>query len=165
MRDDARFPRFVAETLSGSTLVLPDSLGDRLAVVALAFRRHAQPIVDSWLIPVSKHYADSVDVEWYEIPMLAGGWRMVSGFIDGGMRSGIRPEHHDHVATCYGDLARVQNALEVHDLDSAYVYLVTGEGRVLWSSVGWAHQRRLDQLFETADNALKAFERPDSLDE
>lgn len=157
---DTRFPRLVAETLSGNHLVLPDSLDDEWAVVVLAFRRHAQHAVDSWLAPIGRRYADASDVSWYEIPMLAGGWRMISGFIDGGMRAGIAPAHHERVATYYGDSTRFREALGIDDLDTAHVYLIDDEGRVHWSASGWAHQRRYEELVGTID-AL----RSQSLDE
>ena len=70
----------------------------------------------------------------------------MSGFIDGGMRSGIPPERHDHVATFYGDSSRFREALDMEDLESAYVFLVDGEGHVLWRASGWATPRRLEDL-------------------
>jgi hypothetical protein len=154
MGQDIRFPRLVAETLSGTPLVLPDSIDTGLAIVVLVFRRHAQPIVDSWLAPVARRYADTPGLSWYEIPMLAGGWRMVSGFIDGGMRAGIAPAHHAHVATYYGDTMRFQSALGMDDADSAYVYLIDADGNVHWAAGGWAHPRRLEELYRCVEAAL-----------
>ncbi len=159
MGHDLRFPRLVAETLSGAPLVLPDSLDDEWAVVVLAFRRHAQHAVDSWLAPVGRRYSEAPDVSWYEIPMLAGGWRMISGFIDGGMRAGISPAQHDRVATYYGDTSRFRDALAIDDLDTAHVYLIDDAGAVHWSASGWAHQRRYDELVRTLERL-----RSDSMD-
>ena len=156
MEHEARFPRLVAETLSGNHLVLPDALDGDYALVLLVFRRHAQSIVDSWTHPVARRYGNAKRLSWYEVPMLAGGWRMVSGFIDGGMRAGIPPHLHDNVATYYGDSSRFRDALEIHDLDSAYGYLIDDRGMVLWSDSGWAHQRRLDRLTTTLDRLLAA---------
>ena len=149
--DHSRFPRIVADTLSGRTLVLPDSLDSGLAVVALVFRRHAQPVVDSWLGPLARRLGGHRSVGLYEIPMLAGGWRMMSGFIDSGMRSGIPPHKHHMVATCYGDLSRVRSALDIHDLDSVYVYLIDGSGSVHWRADGWAVPRRIEDLMNVVN--------------
>lgn len=159
MGHDIRFPRLVAETLSGRPLVLPDSLGDQWAVTVLAFRRHAQHAVDSWLAPIARRYAGASNVSWYEIPMLAGGWRMISGFIDGGMRAGIAPANHDRVATYYGDSTRFRDALAIDDLDTAHVYLIDSAGTVHWSASGWAHPRRYDELVRILDEV-----RAESLD-
>jgi hypothetical protein len=154
MKHDIRFPRFVAETLAGTRLVLPDSLDGQIGLIVLAFRRHAQPAVDSWIGPVSRRYASTELFGWYEVPMLAGGWRMISGFIEGGMRSGVRPRNHDHVATCYGDAARIRAQLGIGDLDSAHGYVLDRDGRICWNGSGWGHQRRLDRLFDVVDALL-----------
>lgn len=143
---DIRFPRVVTETLAGSPLVLPDSLDADRAIVIFAFRRHAQVIVDSWLTPLRFHLGERTDVKVYEIPVLSGGWRMVSGFIDGGMRSGIPAHRHDTVATYYGDVHRFRTALNMHDLDSAYAFLISGDGSVLWRASGWATKRSLQEV-------------------
>ena len=150
-----RFPRLVAETLSERPLILPDSLDGELALVVVAFRRHAQPLVDSWMTPVVRRFHDTPGFAWYEVPMLAGGWRMVSGFIDGGMRAGIPSEHHDHVATCYGDTTRFAEALEIHDLNSAYAYLIDADGTIIWLGSGWAARRQIDELSLLLRNRLR----------
>lgn len=154
MGDALHFPRMVAETLTGHSLVLPDSLDERLAIVVLVFRRSAQPIADSWTHPVARRYPDHPAVSWFELPILAGGWRMMSGFIDGGMRAGIPPARHEHVATFYGDTDRVRRALEIDDLDSAYPFLIDDRGAVLWRESGWAHAKKLHELFAIVDSRV-----------
>jgi hypothetical protein len=74
----------------------------------------------------------------------------MSGFIDGGMRAGIPSGKHDMVATSYGDVHRIQTALDIHDLDSTYVYLVDGKGLIHFRAEGWAAPDRLDALVRTA---------------
>ena len=146
MEGRLHFPRLVAETLSGHSLVLPDSLEKQFAVVALAFRRHAQASVDSWFSPVARAYNDCDRVTYYEIPLIAGGWRMMSGFIDSGMRAGIPAGRHDHVATYYGGTDRLRGQLEIHDLETAHIYLIDQNGAVLWNASGWATAKRLNEL-------------------
>ena len=156
MKPPIRFPRLVAETLAGRTLVIPDSLDRRIPLIVMAFRRHAQPAVDSWLVPVSRRYADAPGFSWYELPMLGGGWRTVSGFIESGMRSGIDPAHHDRVATYYGDTRRVRDVLRVEDLDTAHAFLLDEQGVVIWSQTGWAGRRRMDELCVRIDERLSS---------
>ncbi len=155
MESDKHFPRLVAETLSGRSLVLPDALENQLAIVALAFRRHAQSSVESWLNPVARAYAEHPGITYYEIPLLAGGWRMISGFIDSGMRAGVAAERHDHVATYYGGSARLREQLHIHDLESAYIYLINQNGAVLWGASGWANEKRLEVLHAHVSLHLK----------
>jgi hypothetical protein len=154
-----RFPRIVADTLSGRTLVIPDCVDAGLAVVVLVFRRHAQAIVDSWMGPLARKLEQHTDVHLYEIPMLAGGWRVMSGFIDGGMRGGIPVHKHNMVATSYGDLTRVREALAIHDLDSAYVYAVRPSGEIIWSAEGWSTPERINALLGVAERETAGTEQ------
>ncbi len=162
MGTDVRFPRLVAETLSGNSLILPDAFDEQIALVVLAFRRHAQSVVDSWISPVTRRFGDVPGFAWYEVPMLAGGWRLMSGFIDGGMRAGIAPAHHDRVATFYGDTTRVCEALGILDLDSAYLFLIDDEGRLLWRGSGWASARRQQELFAAIDHNIVRHDHKDA---
>ncbi|MFP4376081.1 MAG: hypothetical protein ACLFP4_03470 [Spirochaetales bacterium] len=148
MEGELRFPRIVAVTLSGKHLVFPDSIGESGALVLLAFRRHAQPPVDSWMNPISRRLQDAGKANFYEVPVLSGGWRMVSGFIDSGMRSGIPPHRHDHVATYYGNTQRVQDALSIDDLDTAYAYVIDEDGKVHFHDSGWASPEKISRAFE-----------------
>ena len=156
MEQQRRFPRLVAETLSGRKLVLPDSLDGKLALVLLAFRRHAQPVVDSWVGPAQRRYGSCHEFTWFELPMLAGGWRTISGFIDGGMRSGIDQAHHDHVATFYGDSRRHCEALAIRDPNTAHACLIDGDGTVHWMASGWATNRKLEELYSALDYCILA---------
>lgn len=154
MESQLVFPRLVAQTLGGRHLILPDLLDDDYGLVVLVFRRHAQPMVDSWLHPFSREPFVHPRLHRWEVPMLAGGWRMVSGYIDGGMRAGIPPARHDQVATFYGDAGRHRAALGIDDLDSAYPVLIDGTGRVLWKESGWASPRKLENLHRRLSEVL-----------
>jgi hypothetical protein len=68
------------------------------------------------------------------------------------MRAGIPVDHHDSVATYYGDTNRFRECLGIHDLDSAYPFLIDSEGTILWRGSGWAGDSALSEI----DALLKA---------
>jgi hypothetical protein len=146
--DEARFPRIVAVTLAGRHLVFPDSIGESGALLLLAFRRHAQAPVDSWLNPVAKRLHEVGKDNYFEVPVLSAGWRMISGFIDSGMRSGVPAHRHDHVATYYGNTQRIQNTLQIDDLDTAHAYIVDEHGLIHFSASGWASPTGVTEALE-----------------
>jgi hypothetical protein len=156
MTEPFRFPRIVAVTLSGKSLLLPDAIGDDIGLVVLAFRRHAQSTVDSWIHPISRTLNGHVGFCFYEVPILSGGWRMMSGFIDGGMRSGVAVHLHDHVATYYGNTERVTAALSITDVNTAHAFLVDGAGAIHWRQSGWANQSGLEAVPETVRRYTQA---------
>jgi hypothetical protein len=150
----ARFPVLPAETLSGRTLLFPDAVDGKVTLIVLAFRRPAQAMVDSWMIPAKDRYGSHSEFAFFEVPMLGGGWRMVSGFIDSGMRAGIAPEHHAHVATSYGDAGRFRDELGISNTALAYAYLLDREGRIVTARSGAASGTNLKELFATIDGLL-----------
>lgn len=127
-------------------MLLPDALDGKIAILLVAFRRSAQAMVDSWMESAQERYGDDPDIALLEVPMLGGGWRMISGFIDDGMRAGIPAAHHDLVATCYGDASRFRQELGIDDPSVAHVFLLRRDGGIVWRTSAFASPASLAAL-------------------
>ena len=68
--------------------------------------------------------------------MLAGGWKVASGWIDGGMRSGIPQGFHDNVLTYYGPLEDYHEQFNATEGCAAYVFILDDEGVVRFQHQG-----------------------------
>lgn len=130
------FPNLAAETLSGTRFQTPDPARKTSHVILIAFKRGVQPQIDEWLSALSGTVANSSDIEMYEVPMLAGGWRLMSGIIDGGMRSGIPQQKHSSVATFYGDIKRYKDILDMEQEDHCYLYIIDPQGTIQFAATG-----------------------------
>jgi hypothetical protein len=142
------FPELKAKNLSGEEVILPEVLMGKVTLVLIAFERDAQKILDSWLEPFNMKFKDYEDVDFYEIPMLKRRWKLISRYIDGGMRSGIPQEKHGNVMTYYGDINKYRDILDMRDKSTGYVFLIDKEGKIRWSQSGYADESRLENLFE-----------------
>jgi len=131
-----KFPSLVAETLSGNQFKTPDPDGKAIHVILIAFKRGVQPQIDEWLSALSGTVTNRSDIEIYEVPMLAGGWRLMSGIIDGGMRSGIPQDKHSSVATFYGDIKRYKEILDMEQEDHCYLYIIDPQGTIRFAATG-----------------------------
>ena len=145
-----KFPRLEAETLSGSELVLPRDTAEKVTIVAVAFQRGVQEQIDAWsevfapLKPQPGSADSSVSSESpqreamriYEIPMLKGRWRLISGVIDGGMRSGIPEAEHPYVATYYGDTSAYREKLSMQDEELSHLFILDPEGMIRFAAAG-----------------------------
>ncbi len=132
---EIRFPRIKVETLSGKELVLPDDTEGKVVLIGVAFVREAQGMLDSWM-DYFKHLCSENEV--YELPIIESSfWKVFSGFIDGGMRSGIPREKHDFVGTHYGDASDFVDALGIKDKKLGYVFLVDEEGYIRFRGDGY----------------------------
>ena len=134
------FPTLTGRTLLGSEVVLPQDLPAARNLVVVAFQRWQQSVVDSWIaLAVEAGVPKTTlgvpgphDVAVVEVPVLGMQWRMMRGFIDGGMTSGIRdPEILARTITVYTDVGSVQRALAIQSTDKVEALIVQQDGTVL----------------------------------
>jgi hypothetical protein len=131
------FPRLLARNLEGLEVELPDAFDGDLNVVAIAFRREHQRLVDSWVPWFDQHVAARPGLRFYEVPTIGRIWAPMRNFIDGAMASAIRePVILRRTLTVYGDVSRMTTPLGIDDRSTIAVVLVDNSGHVLWLGRG-----------------------------
>jgi hypothetical protein len=146
------FPELKAETLSGIDMKYPDDVKGKITLILMAFKRETQRKIDSWLEPFSKAFETDTSVQFFEIPMLAGAWKLMSPIIDGGMRSGIPKQKHGNVTTYYGNVNKYCELLGIEDKSDGYVFLLDRNGVIKWRSNGFATEEKLQELFDKIES-------------
>jgi len=145
------FPTVRARNLQGLEVDLPGGFAGERNVVAIAFRRNHQPLVDSWVPWFDARSAGDPGLRFYEIPTIGRMWAPVRNFIDGGMASSIKvPEILQRTFTVYGDVGRLTRPLGIDDQSTITVLLVGADGEVWWSGSG----ARTDALAAGLEAAL-----------
>ena len=153
---DPLFPSLSSQALSGENVSLPADCRGFVTLIAIAFQRGAQRMIESWYAPFSREFGDNPEVRFYEIPMIGSAyWRMVSGWIDSGMRSGIPVTKHPFVVTYYGDVFPYRRDLGMEDPALAYVFLLDREGRIRWRAKGYAREEDVTGMKEHIGRLLK----------
>jgi hypothetical protein len=130
----ANFPSIKAQTLSGKNIELP--LPGKTQLLVIAFERQAQSQADAWYA-FWKQNLQSSSALFYEVPMISSFWKWASGWIDGGMRSGVPAEKHPFVATYYGPLNDYFKKMNVKDKSKVYVFLIGPGGQILCRASGF----------------------------
>jgi hypothetical protein len=154
------FPSLSSQALSGETVSLPADCRGFVTLIAIAFQRGAQGMIESWYEPFSREFGDNPEVRFYEIPMIGSAyWRMISGWIDSGMRSGIPVIKHPYVVTFYGDVFPYRRDLGMEDPALAYMFLLDREGRIRWKAMGYAGEEDVAGMQEYVDRLLKEKDR------
>ncbi len=137
---DTVFPTVTGRTLLGAEVVLPQGLPASRNLVVVAFQRWQQSVVDCWIaLAVEAGVPKTTlgvpgphDIAVVEVPVLGMQWRMMRGFIDGGMTAGIRdPEILARTITVYTDVSKVQRALAIPTTDKVEALVVRQDGTVL----------------------------------
>lgn len=132
-----QFPRVEGRNLEGRPFSLPAGFEADYNVVLVAFRREQQADVDSWLPFLREQKVAERGVRVYELPTLNRSYRLMRGFIDGGMTRGI-PERATREATItlYIDKGPFKKALAIAAEDRIITLVVARDGRVLWRADG-----------------------------
>ena len=133
----SRFPNVTGRSLTGRTFHLPGDLEGERNVVLVAFKRHQQEDVDTWMPHLRPLAAADPGLRIYELPTLGRRYLLMRGIIDGGMRGGI-PDSAVRAATItlYINKSPFRRALAIPDEDRIHVILVDRGGRILWRSAG-----------------------------
>jgi hypothetical protein len=143
----SKLPRLEATALDGSRLVLPDSVGTRIALVGFAYRRDSQEELNSWLVPFRSEYMPADGFLACEVPMM--GPRIpgvLRGVINGGMRRAIPRESWRWVAPFYGNIDEYSKRLGVSDRSRVQMLLLDGSGVIRWHAAGPADSTGLAGL-------------------
>ncbi len=145
-----QFPEIKARSLSGKEYTFPAQASGKITLIVVAFKRQSQPVINQWVEMWENNYGHDDNYDFYEIPMLASGWKIMRGFIDGGMQSGVPESRHDKTATYYGPLDQYFKDLEINDSSIPYFFLLTRDGNIAWRSSGILTPGKKTQLLEKA---------------
>ena len=131
------FPEIEGTSLSLVEHHIPGSLAGQVNLLLIAFRQWQQRDVDTWVPTAAALAAEHAGFRAYELPVISKIYRPVSGFIDGGMRSGIPDSGvRDSTITIYLDRKRFLRALDINSVDEIVPMLVTPDGEILWRTTG-----------------------------
>jgi hypothetical protein len=137
MSPSVTFPTVEARNLQGLGVTLPAAFDGDRNVVVVAFKRDHQALVDSWVPWLEAQAAVDAGLRFYEIPTIGRIWAPARNMIDGGMARAIKePVILQRTLTVYGDLNRLTRPLAITDTSTIAVFLVDGDGTVVWSGAG-----------------------------
>lgn len=132
-----RFPEIEGTSLSLVEHRIPGTLAGQVNLLLIAFRQWQQRDVDTWVPTAAALAEEYAGFRAYELPVISRAYRPVSGFIDGGMRSGIPdPGVRDSTITIYLDRKRFLRALDIDSVGEIVPMLVTPDGTILWRTRG-----------------------------
>ena len=137
MSDPRPFPRVEARSLNGERFTVPDELPGTLRLLAVAFRREQQQLVDSWLGWMLDLEARTPGLRAFELPVLSLVYSPARRLIDGGMARGVGTDAaRERTLTVYGDVRGVVGALGLPGTGSIAVVLVDRVGAILAQEAG-----------------------------
>lgn len=145
------FPTVKARDLEGRDVTLPAAFDGERNLVAVAFRREQQSLVDSWAAWCEARAAADPGFRFYEVPVIDRVWKPVRKLIDGGMASAIgKPAVLRRTLTVYGDVSRLTTPLGIVDRSTVALFLVDRSGAVCWTGSGRFEEGEANDLERAA---------------
>jgi hypothetical protein len=133
----ALFPTVRASNLNGRVLRLPTDFEGERNLVLVAFQRHQQALVDSWLPTIEALLGRYPDLRFYELPTIYRGNPVFRAWLDGAMRFGIPDtQARERTITLYLNKPEFRAALGLPHEETIYLLLLDRAGRVVWRGEG-----------------------------
>ncbi len=126
------FPQVQGRALNDKQVTLPDAYRGKPTLVLVGYIQRAQFDIDRWILGALQA---GIKAQIVEVPTIAGmAPRMVQGFIDSGMRSGIPESDWGSVVTVYEDAPLIIEALGNEKPNVARAVLLDKNGTIVWTS-------------------------------
>jgi hypothetical protein len=142
-----KFPLLIAENLNRERIEIPGQLQGNFNILVVAFQQWQQTLVDTWIPVLESLRKQYPDFDYYEIPTIRKMNFIYRGFIDGGMRAGIKStDTRARTITLYIDKVKFREDLGIDSEDTIYVFLVDRRGEILWRREGAIEEEKSQSL-------------------
>jgi hypothetical protein len=126
-------PRIEAKAVSGKTIVLPDAVAGRPAVLIFGFSKDSNKQTEQW----SKRL-HSAQVPVYTLPVLESVPRLIRGLVVSGIKGGTAAADRDYMLPVFSGEAALKQLVQFSQPDDAYVVVLDASGKIQWKGHGVA---------------------------
>ncbi len=127
----ATMPHTGLETLSGKSIVLPDALSGRPAILVVGFTKRSQSQTAAWGTQLTKDYGNEPRLQRLSVAVLDDVPNFVRGMVISGIRGGVPPEQHDAFLLLFHDQKPWKDLMDFKAPDDAYVILIDAASKIV----------------------------------
>jgi ATPase complex subunit ATP10 len=124
--------------------------------VAISCKEFGARLLPSWINPfeIALRGIDEDDAEKYEVVRITLNEgrmaKLLSPFIVSGTKKNVPPAEHSSTLLYYGDAEAMRDVLRMHNIYTAYVFLLDGMGRVRWAGSGEGSETEVQTMIDIA---------------
>jgi hypothetical protein len=131
------FPQVSGRNLKRHKFTFPEDFPAKYTVVLMAFYRHHQNDVDTWIPFASQMEIKYGDLAYIELPVIYKMSPIGQFLLNEGMRAGIPDRNaREKTITLYLDKLDFLDLLDIDSEDEIQILLVGEGGKVLWKETG-----------------------------
>ena len=143
------FPEVSGKNLKRRKLIFPADFPAGHTVVLMAFYRHQQLDIDTWLPFVSQLENDNQDVAYVELPVIYRMGPLGQWMLNEGMRAGIPDQKaRERTITLYLNKSNFLGQLGIDSQDQIQILLVDQQGKITFHETGRYSAEKGEALVE-----------------
>ena len=132
-----QFPEVTGKNLKRKKLTFPADFPAKYTIVLMAFYRHQQDDIDTWMPFANRVENDYEDLAYVELPVVYQMGPVGQFMLDEGMRAGIpNPKARESTITLYLDKEKFLGQMGITSQDEIQVLLVETDGKILFRQSG-----------------------------
>jgi len=143
------FPFVSGIDLNGKKYELPNDFAGKINIIALGFEREHQDPINTWIPSIDqliKNTNPQIGLKFYEVPLIYELSTFQRGWVNNGMRFGIRDETaRQRTITVYTDREEFFKIMDMKG-DRIYLLLVDNNGKILFQCEGEMTKENLDKI-------------------
>ena len=157
------FPTIETETVEDQVITLPKDANDRITLVAMAYSKKAEKDLNSWLSPLFNTFVQqkvsdgglfgsfAYDVDVYIVPMFTGIKAAAEGTAKRKAAKNLDARLIPYVLFYKGKLKPYKEALEFDKKDVPYLFLLDGDGKIVYATSGAYSNQKMAEIEERVD--------------
>ncbi len=137
------FPMLIGQTVNGDVVDLPDGIKGKYSLIGIAYSKKSQEEFESWVNPVYNKFIaktgmmdDLYDINTYFIALFTGAKKSAMDGVMKRMKAQSDELILPYVIFYKGDIVVYQEKLGLKDKSKAYVFLLDGAGKIVYSTSG-----------------------------
>jgi hypothetical protein len=147
------FPEVSGRNLKRKKYHFPQDFIAPLNIVLIAFQRHQQLEINTWLPFVSELDSEYSDLTYFEFPVIYQMGPLGQFMLNEGMRAGIPDQRaRESTITLYLDKNYFMSQLQIRSEDMIQIFLVAKSGKVLWNETGIFSDEKAEALKEVVQS-------------
>ena len=152
-----------AETVEDKAVTLPQDAQDRTTLVVMAYSKKAEKDLNSWLSPLFSTFIQQKvsneslfagfahDIDVYVVPMFTGIKAAAQGTAKRKAAKDLDKRLIPYVLFYKGQLKPYKEALEFDKKDVPYLFLLDGNGKIVYATSGAYSSQKLTEIEEKVE--------------
>ncbi|MGL1887794.1 MAG: hypothetical protein OCD76_14855 [Reichenbachiella sp.] len=160
-----KFPEMNAESLNNQTLSLPDDLGNKYALICLAYSKKAEDDLSQWFSPIYNNFIYkpetqqlfriNYDIHTYFVPMFTGAKRSAYKSAMKKAKEKVDPLLRSNILFYEGTIKHYKNALNLTSDKLPYFYILNPEGEIIHSTSGTYSDAKMQEIVNALAPSLE----------